>query len=487
MRRRTLAGLLITSLLTLGGGGPAVAQGEDGIRWPWNLGRERPPEADTRPYGTSRGSAYETRPRRPVEQRERAARPTYERRAPAYEPPEPLFPFFAPRREATPTPPPVYQDEPREARRPYQPRREVRRVYEPPPKKVRRYVPAAPAVPSPKEDKVEVVEVEPSIHVVVFGDAFAEKLAQGLDVALEEAEDIAIERRLRGDSGLARADVYDWPKVMADFLATNPKITYAVVMLGANDRQPIREGDVSHEPLSERWRELYRARVDAVVKTFADRKIPLVWVGAPPMKNEKYSADLLVLNEMYRDRVQRAGGVYVDIWPGFVDDQNRYSAIGPDVDGQVSRLRTSDGVLLTRAGAGKVAHFVDVALKRLIESRGGAAVAAPGTPVPASPTPSGQPAVASQPAPAKEVDVDRVIAALPALPEPQGLPALPSKPLAGPVMPLTRPDVAPGGTLISRSPKLDGDASQATEKALRDGVPPAPKPGRADDFRWPRS
>lgn len=477
---RTLAGFLIASPLWLAGAAPALAENEDGIRWPWLRSERAAPPPETRPYGSSRGSAYDTRRPRAAEERERAARPVYR-------PSEPLFPFFSGPREAVrEAPPPVYyRDEPREARRPYQPR-EARRNYDPPVKKVRRYVPAA---PSPKEDKVEAVEVEPSIHVVVFGDAFAEKLAQGLDVALEEAEDIAIERKLRGDSGLARADVHDWPKTIADFLATNPKITYGVVMLGANDRQAIREGDASHEPLSERWRELYRARVDAVVKSFADRKIPLLWVGTPPMKNEKYSADLLAFNEIYRDRVQRGGGIYVDIWPGFVDDQNRYSPIGPGVDGQVMRLRTSDGVLLTRQGANKVAHFVDVELKRLIESRGGAAVAAPAA-VPATGQPgAGQATVTPSAAPGgKEVDVDRLISAsLPALPEPQGLPSLPVRPLAGPVMPLTRPDVAPGGALVTGPPKLDGDASYATEKALRDGLPPAPKPGRADDYRWPRS
>jgi hypothetical protein len=216
---RTLAGFLIASPLWLAGAAPALAQNDDGIRWPWS--RPAPsPVPETRPYGTSRGSAYDTRRARPADDRERVARPVYERRAPAYQPSEPLFPFFSGPREAVrEAPPPVYyRDEPRQARRPYQPR-EARR-YDPPVKKVRRYVPAA---PSPKEEKVEAVEVEPSIHVVVFGDAFAEKLAQGLDVALEEAEDIAIERKLRGDSGLVRADVHDWPKVISDFSRPIPR------------------------------------------------------------------------------------------------------------------------------------------------------------------------------------------------------------------------------------------------------------------------
>jgi len=32
---------------------------------------------------------------------------------------------------------------------------------------------------------------------------------------------------------------------------------------------------------------------------------------------------------------------------------------------------------------------------------------------------------------------------------------------------------------------LDGEAGPIAERALRDGVAPDPKPGRADDFTWP--
>ncbi len=465
MRLSSGAGLLAASLLLFLTGGPvSLAENEDRSRFPTldqrfrqpgsaSQGRQRsvtrpePRQPLYYPNVPSSGGASYARPYSDP----RLARP-YPPPQPSY---QPLFPFFSAPREAAP---PEY--DPRQARQ-----------YEPQRKKPRRVVPV------PKEEAAQEPEVEPSIHVVVFGDSMAELLGHGLDVALEEAEDIAIERKVRGDSGLVRSDVHDWPKVIQDYLNGNPKITYAVVLLGSNDRQAIREGDTSHEPLSERWRELYRQRVDAVVRSFADRKIPLIWVGAPPMRNDRLSADLLLINEIYRDRVQRAGGVYVDIWPGFVDDENRYSATGPDVDGHVAKLRTADGVHFTRAGARKVAHFVDIELKRLIEARAGTAVAAPASP--------GQQPGQAAPGPA---DVERLInAAVPSLPDASGLPALPAKPAAGPVMPLTKPELSPGGTLVSGQPRLDGDAAYTTQRALRDGVPPPPRPGRADDFKWPRS
>jgi hypothetical protein len=305
----------------------------------------------------------------------------------------------------------------------------------------------------------------------VFGDTYGEHVARGLDDVLEENLDIEIVRKIRGDAGLVRIDNYDLAKAAQEFLNSGQKITYAVVMLGANDRQAIREGENSHDPLSDRWREIYRERVDALIKPFVERRIPLVWVGLPPLRNERASAEAVALNAIYRERVQRAGGVYVDIWEAFVDDQNRYAVAGPDVDGQVTRLRSSDGVHFTRAGARKVAHFTDVELKRLIEAKG------PGTSVAAAPAAPG----------VDGSSVERLInASVPALPEPQGMPALAARPLAGPVLPLTRVDVSPGGTLASGVPRPNPDTAHVIERALRDGLPPAPKPGRADDFAWPK-
>jgi hypothetical protein len=435
MRLPSLIAFLTAGLLAIASGGAALAQyyPDEGAvyRGPPPAGsqryyeRVRPRYAPGPQYGGSYGYRSQSR----------------------YQPPPPsgfFFPWFRPAEPAQPA---------------YRPERRRERAA---PREARR--------PRPTPAKPEEPEVEPSTFVAVFGDSLADLVARGLDDLLEENLDIEIVRKTRGDSGLVRTDNYDTAKAIQEFLASPQKITYAVVMIGTNDRQVIREGETGHDPLSERWRELYRERIDAVIRPLVEKRVPVLWVGLPPMKNERLSADFVVFNDIYRERVQKAGGVYVDIWEAFANEENRYSPIGPDVDGEVTRLRSSDGVNFTRAGARKVAHFVDVELKRLIEAK------APAPNVAVVPSSPGGDAAG----------VERLInAAVPALPQPQG-PSLAPRPLAGPVLPLTRVDVSPGGALASGTPRPNPDTAHVVDRALREGVPPAPKPGRADDFSWPK-
>jgi hypothetical protein len=318
--------------------------------------------------------------------------------------------------------------------------------------------------------KQEKPKVDPSTHVVVFGDALASYARQGLDAHFAENQDIAVVSKVRSDANLVRTDPADWPNSIKAALEGEQKISVAVVMLGTNDRQAIRDGEDSVEPLSERWKELYRQRVDGIMGVFKERRIPVVWIGLPPMKNSKISDDLVAMNEIYKESVQRNGGVYVDIWPGFADEENRYTATGPNVDGEPAKLRTNEGIFFTRAGARKVAFFADTEIKRIL-GQGGTATAA--TPSPVGTTPEAGPAAPS------------IEAALPPPPDAAAPAALPQKPVVGPVLPLTRQDVAPGGTLVSAPPRLTGDHAYPVQRALRVGIAPNSRPGRADDFRWP--
>jgi hypothetical protein len=429
---------------------------------------------ETRPAQAQWDDGYEDVPRRRAREYYRddggySARQANRRYAP---PQEQQRQFYWPWEDRTQQAPPA----PTPGARPTRPRSPA---YADEPRS-RRPRPAAPVAAQPKP---AVPKAEPSIRIAVFGDSLASYLKSGLTDVFEDNADVAMIDRSRGDSGLVRRDVVDWPKAAEEFIKAGPKPAYAVVMLGANDRQAIREGDQSAEPLTERWREIYRGRVDALVKVFSEQKVPLIWVGAPPMRSESLTKDIAAINEIYRERVSRGGGTYVDVWPGFVDERNRFVVSGPDLEGQPAKLRTSDGVHFTKAGARKVAHFADVELKRLMGA---------GAPAPADA--QAAPAVAATPAPTLEGSIPKlddtaaldrhITAMLPSLPEPPGIPALPVKPAAGPVVPLSRPEVSPGGVLLSGRPG-EPDPSGAVERTLQRGAPPPPQPGRADDFRWP--
>lgn len=333
----------------------------------------------------------------------------------------------------------------------------------PPLARPRRPAPPPPAVAA----RPEKPKVNPTAHVVVFGDSLADFARQGLDAMMADNQDVAVVSKTRGGSNLVRSDPAEWPNFIKATFDSGQKATLAVVMLGLSDRQALKDGDDSVDLLSDRWKDVYTHRIDDIMRSFRERNIPVVWIGLPPMKNNRQSEDLVAMNEIYRESVQRNGGAYVDIWPGFVDDENRYTTTGPDVDGEPARLRTSDGVSFTSAGSRKIAHFADVEVKRILDAvKAGAPVAV--TPV------EGQPPLSLE-------------AALPAPPEAVAPVALPVKPMIGPVLPLTKQDVTPGGTLVSTPPKLTGDHVYPVQRALRTGIAPNSRPGRADDFRWPGS
>ena len=319
-------------------------------------------------------------------------------------------------------------------------------------------------------------DVEITTRVVVFGDSLAHNLGGGLHHVLADAPEIGVFTQARGSSGLVRDDFYDWPAAAEAFFEEEAAPDIGVVMIGLNDRQNLMVDGEAAQPLSDAWREAYAQRIDAVIAAFSRRERPLIWVGLPPMSSSRLSTDLAVINEIVRERARQGGAIYVDIWKGFVDEDNRYAASGPDLSGQNARLRAGDGIHFTPAGARKAAHFADIEIRRLIAR------------------PSDQIAIAR--AAIEEADdpyardeaidllIRRSLGELPVYP---GFEAPPPRARIGPLLPLTRLDIAPGGVLLSGRPGLDPATRIITERALDEGIAPSPVAGRLDDFRWPRS
>jgi lysophospholipase L1-like esterase len=349
-------------------------------------------------------------------------------------------------------------------------------------------------------------ETPPTSTVAVIGDSMADWLAYGLEEALSDTPEMGVVRYIKTTSGLVRYDPkndqLEWGATIKDVLATD-KPSAIVVMLGLNDRMPLhdkappkpgtppapgtptqdktpdkatdaqppsdaakpnaeqapiaaseptRQGPAgSYDFHTDKWAELYSKRIDDMITALKGRGVPVLWVGLPSVSGTRSTSDMSYLDELYRARAERAGIVYVDIWDGFVDESGRYVSQGPDFEGQTRRLRTSDGVHFTKAGAVKLAQYVAQALHRVMNNR----LVPVALPIPAD-TP--KPGVNGP------------------------------RPVVGPVLPLTVSVGSDGSNLLGDNGRSSpANTDPVATRVLTHGDPITPPSGRADDFSWPRS
>ena len=319
-----------------------------------------------------------------------------------------------------------------------------------------------------REPFLSGARVEQTGFITVLGDLLAILVAQGLTDAFADRPDVSITNVARDLSGLTRNDYYDWPKVAHDLVTGKQKINVAIVMIGINDLQPLKDGGATLDPLSDRWNELYGQRVEELVASFRDARIPVLWIGLPSMSDERFNAQALALNEIYRDRVERAGGKYIDIWEGFVDQNGQYSAFGPDVDGQNTKLRSGpSGIYLTKAGARKLAQYLEADIRHIIDK------GKPQSYITALPPDIEQQAEDINAEIRREMGVDRPVA---------DVPFAPPKLEMGPILSLTARPTAANGVLVDAL-----SATRREDRIAHRGRPFEPEPGRADDFAWPPS
>src|SRR5215510_2563036 len=113
---------------------------------------------------------------------------------------------------------------------------------------------------------------------MVMGDGMADWLAYGLEDAYTEQPDMGVIRRAKNTSGLIKyqpkGDPADWAAAAKGILA-NEKPDVIVVMLGINDRIPIREAEKSDkdkEKAAEKKGEKKDVRAKGDAKSSTDGK-----------------------------------------------------------------------------------------------------------------------------------------------------------------------------------------------------------------------
>jgi uncharacterized protein len=211
--------------------------------------------------------------------------------------------------------------------------------------------------------------------ILVIGDFMADGVSEGIEQAFEGDAGVIVLSRANGSSGFIRDDFYNWPEELVAIVAET-KPTVIAVMIGTNDRQPLRLNGERELVRSLEWTSEYERRVAKFADALKATATPVVWIGMPPFKQPTMSADMLVLNDIYRKNTERVSGTFVDIWDGFLDEQGVFNINGSDYIGQPVRLRASDGINLTFAGKRKTAFFAEKPLRLALGDVGTAATSA---------------------------------------------------------------------------------------------------------------
>lgn len=356
-------------------------------------------------------------------------------------------------------------------------------------------------------------------RVVVLGDSLADGVWAGLVQALADDPAVEVIKKSEAGSGLTRSEG-SWDTIVAALSpAETPHI--AVAVFGIADRRVLRIDGSKAEVGSEGWIQEYGRRVDALLKALKRRGAAVYWIGLPIMRGPNTRHDTEIMNNVFRERALLNGTKFISTWEGFADASGNYTDYGPDLTGKVRQLREEDGVHLTLRGYEKLAHFAeqeirrDLALARAERDVPLAGDAAEQTQVArqakvASGQAGGEASdLATEKAAADDVPAanssislggtEEIEIVRPALPgvvvahlqrSAPGKPAVVGRTLAaelrGGLTALS--SIASAGDQIVTGGKARVPLSQSPfYKVLIKGEPLAPKPGRADDFSWPKT
>lgn len=198
-------------------------------------------------------------------------------------------------------------------------------------------------------------------QVQVVGDWLAEGLLGGLTDAFNAGPGVAMSRKRYEVVGLMRNSTPGELAALEQTFANDPS-HIAIVMVGAQDRYSLNRQRSSEN--NEQWRSEYGARVDRLMKLLKKNNRAVYWVGLPNMRRWQDNERAQRINDVIRERAYLNGVRYIDAFANFLDESGGYSDWGPDVTGKSRRLRDRDGIHFTQAGYLKLAHFVERELKR---------------------------------------------------------------------------------------------------------------------------
>ncbi len=214
------------------------------------------------------------------------------------------------------------------------------------------------ATPQPAPDRLAGVAPNLSdaalsgrpVHVGVFGDSFGDGIWWALDQQLRGERDIALHRLSRPSSGFTS---YSHLNLLDDTRARLDRqpLDVAIISFGANDTQSISVDGRPVRYMSDEWRQVIGARVDAVVALLRGRGVQVYWIGLPRMRSATYEEKARALSSFFAQRMHALGVPFIDTVASTSDTHGRYVERLPNPrTGQLMMARSGDGIHMTMNG-----------------------------------------------------------------------------------------------------------------------------------------
>jgi uncharacterized protein len=200
-----------------------------------------------------------------------------------------------------------------------------------------------PGQAAPAADEKHIIEI------LSIGDALGGGLGAGLARVTEPGGDYDVSIRFNEESGLARPEVYDWAATVPKILEGNA-YDVIVVMLGANDRQMIRDGDMRYDFGTPEWTATYAMQTNRLLDQLAASNARVIWVAPPPMREPDYDAAMKTIAALQKDLVEKRGMTFIDLRPQLTNPDGTYTDSTTDGAANIVKLRGRDGISFFKAG-----------------------------------------------------------------------------------------------------------------------------------------
>lgn len=202
-----------------------------------------------------------------------------------------------------------------------------------------------------------------TFRLQVYGDDFAAGLHEALIETVGNDQRIQVQRRAKPIGALIRPDweedlrAEEASREPVHIAVLMFGLSDRQIIRPAPGQRPYSIGSAD-------WRAEYGRRVERWLKALRSRNIVVYLVGMPVMRRSDIQQQTEMINDILREKAYINGVRFIDIMETFQDENGGFSQFGPDLSGNRQKLRDGDGITFTAVGNRKLAHFVEREVKR---------------------------------------------------------------------------------------------------------------------------